>query len=692
MAEPTSRTIMIRDWFTVPALPDEINRRVYGERTPDPRVEFVGLSVEYYVQANAARWLAHERVLSAMRGRITSANVWDLVSLLAKLGVAEEFFDLAAIDVDRDGTFRTFLLELDPVLMDAIRHYSAWNAINPKLFFEGFAVGVADSFATVVVDLAKLVQLIGRLYQEQFRTLYLLTTDPAAGLQRIDQQALVVRQAFTGVVASLNPAELPGKLIEIWRGWEQEFERHLENLDPFSAGKLLGRIAGDLWQLLTGLAQLIKLLRVAARAAAQYAPLLVQSVRGALAQVRFVMRGLVPLLVALGKAAVEGVPRVGMDFLRTLFPPAFLEAIRKGRALLVHGDLSAIGVFQAAHAEAFAGAGAGTRFGVLVYQDSKPIFMASMSETVSSAGRQATREELNEALNAILAGLDDAFGEAKAPALAKTVSQAAVEAAGAEQLGQRLSTQFNKRLQEVAYDTFTELRKAGRVKPWQLGQIIDQRMATEVAQLVAHTSPGLKVFTGQTLRTTIEALRASTPELEAALKGSAKALDQTVAQMLLSRPDRDLLLKLIGFDPGAATNTEKALGTYLSKRFRWKTDTTVGDLKSDLLLVDPNTARVTNVDWTSSTNLDAHERTWGKVVADLGGDFDGNWSALAEAYRRAGAGGVPAEVVRGMEELTTHAVRETVIRQAALRAVFGDAWYVLSHEMTYKGLNALFRK
>ncbi|OEJ23264.1 hypothetical protein AR457_00595 [Streptomyces agglomeratus] len=693
MAGSDERRVMLRDWWTVPAVPEGTLRQVYGERTPDPRVEFVGLTVQYYVRAHATRWLTRERVLEAMRNRITSANVWDLVSLLAKLGIAEEFFDLAAVDVDRDGAFRRFLLTLDPVLLDAIRHYSAWNAINPKLFFEGFVVGVADSFATVVVDLGRLVQLIVRLQQEQFRTLFLLSTDPAAGVLRIDRQALVVRQAFSGVVASLNPAAVPDKVLGVWRGWEQEFERHLENLDPFEAGRLLGRIAGDLWQLLTGIAALVKLLRVTARAAARYVPLLLQTVRGVAAQGRLVVRELAALLVALGKAAVEGAPRVGMEFLRTLFPPEVLRPlIQQGRALLVHGDLSLAVVFQAAHAEAFAGAGAGTRFGVLVSRENKPLFMAAMSETVSSAGRQATRAELDEALDAILVGLDDFLAEAKAPTLMNDASAAAVKAARAAQLEQRLSTHLNRRLQEVAYGAFLDLRKAGRVNPRELGQLVHQRMAAEVGQLIAQGPPGLKVFTERSLRTTIEALRASSPEFEAALKGAGGALDRTVAQMLLDRPDRDVLLKLIGFEANAAADTEKALASHLSKQFGWKASTTVGDLQSDLLLVDPATRRVTNIDWTSSTKLDAHERAWGKVVDDLGKDFDGNWEAIAQAYQQALGDGPPAEVLRHLEHLTRHAVRETVVRQAALRSVFGETWFVLSHEMLYKGLNSLFKK
>ena len=175
LGQPTDESVMIRNWFGVPRVSAEDRAAVFGVRTQDPRVEFVALTVKYWLDAHATRSMTRERVLAAMTGRITPDNVWDLVSMLARLRLAEAFFDLAASDVDTDGAFRRYLLGLDPALLDAMRHYAAWNGINPKLFLDGFAVGVGESVATVVVDLGKLVQLIGRLQQEQFTTLIVLT-------------------------------------------------------------------------------------------------------------------------------------------------------------------------------------------------------------------------------------------------------------------------------------------------------------------------------------------------------------------------------------------------------------------------------------------------------------------------------------------------------------------------------------
>ena len=443
--------------------------------------------------------------------------------------------------------------------------------------------------------------------------------------------------------------------------------------------------------MLTGLVQLVRLLGgVAVRAAIRYVPLLIVGAREAAAEVRLLTTQIAALLVAIGRAALLATPQVGLAVLRTLFPPKVLDALfRQGRTLLVDAELTLTVFNQAAHAEAFAGAGAGARLSALISVDGKPVLMACMSETVSSAGRSASRAELNQALDEIIKRVED-LRELKPPKTPRDIRAAAVRAAIARQLEQRLTTVFNRALQTAAYEEFRALRKAGQAQPWRLGQQVHRRMAAETAQLVAR-SPGLQPFAEKSLATVVEAVRAANPELAAALRGSDAVLRQTVAQLLLSHPDRDLLLRLVGFtrSPSAA-GAEKALAAHLAERFGWKASTTVGELRSDLLLVDSEAARVTNVDWTASTKLERFEKTWGTVADDLGEAFDGRWEAIADAYQRARKGGVPAEVVAGLEELTAHAVRETVVRQAALSQLF-PGFFVTSHEMTYQGLQTLFK-
>jgi hypothetical protein len=687
-----SRQVMIRDWFTVPGISASTLREAFGDRTPSATVEFVVLTVEYYVRAHAPRFYTHDRVLEAMQNRITAANVTDLFVLLEKRGVVEDFFELARTDIDTDGSFRRFLLAIDPQLLDAMRYYAAWNGLSPKLFFDGFVVGVAESFATVVVDLGQLVRLAVRVQQAQLRTAYLMVNDPEAGVQSLREQVGIIRQVFGALLEFLDPTKIPARVLEVWRNWSNEFAGHLNNLDAFAAGRLLGRIGGDLFQLIEGIGELMKLLRVAFRVAARLTPILLRTLRAAAAELTLAVRELAALLIGIGQAVIEALPRVGMGFLRNLFPPELLgQLVTKGRAMLTYAEQwSMVTVFQLSYAEAF-GTGAGTRFAVIVSHQGKPQFMAAMSETVSSAGRVATRAEVEEAIPAILEKLDDLPRQAGAPSMARGAEEAAVKAAHSAQLAQRLATQIQDLLQKVAYAAFMELRKRGRVYPNELGSLIHARMAPAIRELVGGATSAV-AYTEQELRTVVRTVLASQPELRAVMNGADAALNRTVAQMLLSRDDASFLLKVLGFKGEAAAESEKALASYLAKRFRWKTSTTVGDLRSDLLLVDSEGSRLANVDWTSSTKLDAFEKTWSDVVRDLGTRFDGDWASIAEAYRKGfGKQGVPPDVLSRLQELTTHAVRETLIRQEALRSVFGETWRVVSHEMTYKGLNQLFK-
>src|SRR5690606_21309832 len=113
--------------------------------------------------------------------------------------------------------------------------------------------------------------------------------------------------------------------------------------------------------------------------------------------------------------------------------------------------------------------------------------------------------------------------------------------------------------------------------------------------------------------------------------------------------------------------------------------TTLGELVSDLGLADIEAKRFINVDYTSSTRFDRYEAFWGRVADDLGSAFNGQPEKILETYRKAGKP-VPKEVTAGLEDITWHAIRETVIRKEILQEVLGKHWEVTSHEMLYGGL------
>ena len=47
------------------------------------------------------------------------------------------------------------------------------------------------------------------------------------------EQVAVVAQVFDALLKQLDPTRLPEKIVQVWKGWKEEFSTHLENLDRF---------------------------------------------------------------------------------------------------------------------------------------------------------------------------------------------------------------------------------------------------------------------------------------------------------------------------------------------------------------------------------------------------------------------------------------------------------------------------
>ena len=692
MSEPLStRRVTIRPLYSdyyVPAVPDDVLRLVFGSRRVDPNVELVVLIFEFWLRSTPSQIMIRRQMLEAMPGRITPHNVYDFISLLAKRKVAAQFFDLTRTGLDTDGALRDFIFR-QGVTIDTIRLYASFSGISPKDFIDGFAIGVAESFATVVVDLLNLLKLLERARMEFLHSLVLAAFDAEAGATRLFAQATAIGQAMQALVKQLDPTRIPGHIVQVWNTWNADFARHLENLDARSAGRVLGRIAGDLWQLLTGFIALGKLLKVGAAAAVRYAPVLVGSLRKAAAQAGALLRELAALLKQIGVVAIEKLPKVGMGVLTTLFPPEIFEAlIRHGRAVVTHlEDTILIACPQPAFAMAGSGASLGRPYAVVMMHENRAVMMATVTETLPSRAAGAAAAAVDD-LDVALDALWGKHLKPYVPGRPLSVVEAEVKAARVALLRQRLDLRLRQLLQRTTYDEFRRLKKSGKFYPKDLGRDVHRQMDAKVAALLSEAAPGTTAFSEKSFTELAKQLFATRPgELTGRLK---QLLDEPVHRFLRRHPD---ILDLIGADARrAASESDAAFIAYLRERFKWKTAETprIGQLKSDLIVVDHEMATVTNVDWTASTNLDRFEKLWGQVVDDLGGKFDGDWDRLAEAYRKAHKRDVPAAVARELDELTWHAVRETVIRQRVLEELF-PLFNVSSHELLYSGMAKLFR-
>ncbi|HWO75543.1 MAG TPA: hypothetical protein VNM69_06425 [Bacillus sp. (in: firmicutes)] len=673
-----------RNNFSVPAIPDETLKKVYGTRTIDPRVELAVLVAEYWLRDGLSPWQARRNILEFLRRHIGSSNISDFISLLSKRGYAEKFFDLTSSTIDEDGALRSYLNELD-VSNYEINYYRDWDGSDTAGVLAGCVVGIGESFATIVVDIIEMGKLLLQLAQYQMKTIKRLVTDPEAGLADLHNQAEMIGSLLDSLVEQLDISRLPSEVVNTWNEWNVEFEKHLENHEPFDAGRHLGRIAGDLWQLLTGIRALGQILRTIGKKAIDHAPLLFRSIRSTAAKSQEIIEDMAKLLLAIGRNMIDEIPTVGMDVLRTLFPPKIIDSLfKEGRVILTHLNLSLIQVFNGPYELAFQGFRMPRDFGIIIFEDSKPVFMAANSDKLGGYTR-------GEAIDYILDNADKFFRERGRRPNKMAMKEAAVKAKQIQMIEQSLESNFQILLQKIAYDCFLELRQSKkRFYPRELGQLIHKRMAIHVTALITKNSPGAWFRTEKKLRTIVdELLKLDKGATENDIKKAQNSLDQTVAKMLSKHPD---VLDRLGVEKDPSARTEKAIKQFLKDHFGLKGSTTAGDLQTDLTIADPNIKKVINVDWTASTNSDQFEKLWEKVKADLGKKFSGNWDELDKEYAKAGKGKAPEEVKQALERLTWHAIRETVIRQTALEEALGMGWNILSKELTYDGIAKLFKK
>jgi hypothetical protein len=683
---------MVRPGTYVDAVPDQVMARVFGKTKPDPQVEIAVLIFEYWRRGGATESLLLKKMVPVLKYALTPDNAYRFIGLLSARGETAPFFDLTRPVIDRDRELRS-LLELKGIDHDTIRFYASWNGISPEDFARGFVIGVTESFVSVVSDLQNLGKLVSLLGNGGYGWLVRLSFEPGKALTDLWSQVLSVSQAFANVLSQLDPRALPDKVIAMWRDWNDDFAAHLEHLDAEAAGRQLGLLAGTLWQLLTGLVALASLLRIAGgRQVLRYGSLLLGSARSAAREAVIVLQDVAAVLRVWTQETVDALPRVGMWFLHTLFPPRMIQqAIRQGRVFLTrqHG-VSLVAVFDQSYGLAFEGARMGPPMAFAVVKDKEPRLLISMTEHLP---------ESTGGIGVPIAGTDAALDDLEAIAkeldvvLADTVRPDALDAGVAAaaqmaQAAQRLKGPLREILHQVTLEAFNELRASGkRFGGLDLGNLIHRKMAARLVTDLGKIAPQALVRTEITTATLVQTLASDSRVAASLAKDATTALKKTIASLVMRDPE---VMRLLGIPANARSEAE--VGAILQKQFGWTTTkTTIGELKSDLIVADPMRNIVRNVDFTSSTKLEKFEELWNRAIKDLKTRFDGNPDHLEKAYKAAFSGEIPAEVKKTLDTLTTHALRETVIRRLALQRVLGPGWHVSSEEMLYESLARLWR-
>jgi hypothetical protein len=724
-----SQTTMIRDWYSVRSLPQE-TLDVIAAKGGDMRVRFAVLQFEYW-RAHSSPYHTRFEMLKVLRASIDATNIDAFIEALAQRGKADEFFDLLAVDPRRE--LRLYL-QSNGVFMSTARQYATFG-LSPERIFAGFAVGLFDSFSAIVKDLPEMAKLLAKAAKEWGMLFLLAQVNPVAYQAQLRSYIASVMLIWESFSEHFEPSAIPAKIWSTFESWQTQFGKHLENLEPFEAGRLLGRVAGDLWQLFTGIVGLYKLLGVTAKLAAKFASLLLTAARELAKATAAASILLVQFLASVGAQVLGRLSRVGMATLAILFPPDILQRVlRQGAAIVNYvGGYQLCVVPAHAFATAVPGGALGGRFAVMVAHEGRPLAMATVAaedlrpaqvlaeakpSTTASPGKvgvfspvaAASEQEIDDMLTASLrAGLKDGRPVVKP-------SELAVLIARQEQLAQRLLPRLENFIRAKAIQVLRDqlARKAFRGAR-DLGTEIDVAAELELQALLNGFAPGVKAITGRgkTMRTALEEMIALDKRL-APLAGTGQAvLGETVLDFLKRRADLRQAL-------GIPSDRERDIVAFFDRLERsgwgYTKKTQLGDLKCDALLVDSELSRVDSLDWSSSTKFKKFEKRWGELADLIGDDLGVNvpknpsvedlssfdWAALAEKYKAMygkGKGLTPEkakalkETMEDLQELQGHALRERVLRAAILQEVFAPlkySWYVDAREVLYEGVNELF--
>jgi hypothetical protein len=677
-----SSQVWVRDNYPVPAIPADVLKGVYGTRVPDQKVAQIVSIFEYFKSPGVPRSILHDRMLPAIKGTITRSNVNDFISLLVVRGDIDALVDIIEYPVDRNFELRQYLEDCGADLL-VIGYYASWGGIKPKSFIDGFVLGVGESLATAIVgiwDLVKIVAAAAQLFQDVVRTTAMaLVEDLALGGAVIVAEVTYVSHAISQVITSLRETDFPAWLLKQWTDWHNDFQLKLSKLDSIGAGRKLGNLGGDLWQLIDGMIALAKLTGLVGKLSTKLAPIAIAAVRGAARAAANALRALVEVLVKVGRSVVDGVAKVGLGALETLFPPELIKLLyQEGRTWISRGRLGLMMV----PAECYAGAynvPMGQEFAAMVVAEGKPVMMAATTDkipTLSSLEEQkligdviAEIEEQRDLDAEALATVKELEGPQSAEALARA-------AKAMDDAEVSLKNRLSELLRKAAYDEFRALTKDGsRPLPKDLGNAAHSAMDEKAPALLEAVAPGAEHAQNEAMRTVIGKVTKITKRMQ-------KMLDSTVLDVI--RADKELM-DLIGIGTKRGDRSADAVAKFIRDAFGWSRDTKVGALKGDFQFWDKRVRRFVNIDWTSAGNANRYEKLSAQVAKDLGRRFAGNWDELEEAYKAAGKT-MPEGMLEDVAQTRTHALRETIVRRRLLEKVLGSKWRVSSVEMLYDAL------
>jgi len=534
---------------------------------------------------------------------IRDGNLAQLVWILAYYDKAGAFFTLAAPSND-DG-LKDYLLRAGVGWEQVVLHYeySLWDPVRATA---GFIVGLGASFAAILEALKDLFDFGVDAFD-----------NPGKAWAKIKELVEGLRQLSIEALVEMGAKE--------WQAWQQGFNKALFELDFEKAGFLLGKLGGDLWQLLTGLRALAKLPGMTMKLARKFAGLFV---KGACASQR--------MLVLLGEfllkfaKQIRELAEIGYGAIAGLFEDTKLLVQSIGEGALLYIDQAGAMLFSIPE-QGLVLEGVGTLPGG---------FLLGQSAQGSTQLLARVRVEVQKGMH-YLQELKSSLGS-KVRRVQNPV-EFMREVQAVEKLAKQQLKIWRNTLQKVLESVDVPINRA------ELGTWLHRHMAAVFDELQAAVGKTYKATAEKKLLTLVGML-AEADEL----KEFTKRAKTPLLKFLRQRPE---IMKALGF------RDEKKLLEYM-RRFGYDAESVIGDMQSDCILFDKKARKLISIDWTSGGGREVFIK-------------------IFDATMEAGRDMTKAQKMELARNFLKHTFREYALRQAVLDHIF-EGWSAQAVEVLYE--------
>lgn len=632
MPEPVLQTMYIRSpgGKRLERLSPEALVIVGTGRLVSPQVEAAALTIIDQIQEldrglplpdflKPKRPLSRSVIVILQYYSIQKENLRDLIRLLSHLGYAHNFFSLA--EPDNDDGLKKYLLN-DGILWNTIFEYHEFSAWDGVKLVDGFLIGLGASYVLILESLKELFDFTVDAFN-----------DPEEAGKKIGSLFNGIKQLAGEALFKMG--------VATWQKVNYDFSQALLNLEFFEAGYILGKLAGDLWQLLTGIAALRKLPGMTMKLARQFAPIFAAGARKSSLALKMVGE----FVARYGKAVFEA-PNIGLAaMLNFLDDPGILfEALEKG-CLAFTDKMGNLFTIMPDTIPLPAGGTALIEPGFLISQevDGVSTFVARIKAgDIYDRGRKVLQSF------------------AKQVKKSKITIEELKDLEKFHLIAQETVVEWGKFLDNLVKDKKL-VGNIGKLSPSEFGVFLDMHMRGALDDIVSvfNKLPGKSKGKFKAIANNLKDAekKFDLRYLAEELKLPSDIAERTETSLLDLIKSNKKLLKTLDVDEKGLIKFLKDLG------YKNPEKTLLGDLVPDGIIYCESAKRLISIDWTSG---------WQRI----------KFSNKVDELLKAGKKLTNEEILRMAADMMDHGVREYVIRAEALSYIF-EGWATSAIEAVY---------